>query len=104
MSDAQHYRIYLCGGATCTPKGREQLLRVLEDQLCAWQLTSAVEVRISSCQDRCDYGPNLTIWPGPYHYSRLTPEAIGQIVERHLRHGQPVAELLYGEAARRQFR
>jgi len=101
MSDEKQFRIYLCGGATCTPKGRDALLRALEDELWAWELDSAVEVRVSGCQDRCDYAPNLTVWPGPYHYSALTPAAIKQIVERHLLHGQVVPEFLLGDQARR---
>ena len=60
-----------------------------------------MDVRVSGCQDRCDYAPNITIWPGPYHYSNLTPAAIEQIVEQHLLKGEPVREFLLGEAARR---
>lgn len=101
MSDEKKYRVYLCGGATCTPKGRDALLRALEDELWAWELEDAVDVRVSGCQDRCDYAPNLTVWPGPYHYSGLTPAAVKQIVEQHLLHGQLVREYLLGEAARR---
>ncbi len=74
MSDEKKFRIYLCGGPTCTPKGRDALLRTLEDEL---------------------------FWPGPYHYSALTPAAIKQIVEQHLLNGQLVREYLLGEEARR---
>lgn len=101
MSDEKTYRVYLCGGSTCTPKGRDALLRALEDELWAAQLDDFVDVRVSGCQDRCDYAPNLTIWPGPYHYSRLTPAAIKQIVAEHLGAGQPVAAWLSDAAERR---
>lgn len=95
------YRIYLCGGSTCTPRGRDALLRALEDELWAQHLDDKVEVRVSGCQDRCDYAPNLTVWPGPYHYSQLTPAAVREIVQQHLAQGQPVAAWLSGEAERR---
>ncbi len=101
MSEPKRYRVYLCGGPTCTPKGRDALLRTLEDELWAWELEGDVDVRVSGCQDRCDYAPSITVWPGPYHYSNLTPAAIKQIVEQHLLKGQPVREYLLGEAARR---
>jgi (2Fe-2S) ferredoxin len=101
MTDDKKYRIYLCGGPTCTPKGRDKLLKILEDELWAWQLDGEVDVRVSGCQDRCDYAPNITVWPGPYHYSNLTPEAIVRIVEQHLLGGQPVQEFLLGDSARR---
>lgn len=97
MSDEKSFRIYLCGGPTCTPKGRDALLRALEDELWACELDSAVDLRVSGCQDRCDYAPNMTIWPGPYHYALLTPEALRRIVEQHLLHGQPVVECLLDE-------
>jgi len=95
------YRIYLCGGPNCTAGGRDKLLKILEDELWAWQLEDDVELRVSGCQDRCDFAPNITIWPGPHHYSNLTAEAIVQIVEQHLLKGQPVHEYLLGKTARR---
>jgi NADP-reducing hydrogenase subunit HndC len=101
MSDQKKYRIYLCGGSSCTPKGRDALLRTLEDELWALELDDLVDVRVSGCQDRCDYAPNATVWPGPYHYSNLSPAAIKQIVAQHLLKGEPVREFLLGEQARR---
>jgi (2Fe-2S) ferredoxin len=101
MSDEKKFRIYLCGGPNCTPKGRDKLLQTLEDELWAWRLEDVVDVRVSGCQDRCDYAPNLTVWPGPYHYSNLTQAAMKQIVEQHLLKGQPVHAFLLGEEARR---
>jgi len=101
MSNEKKFRIYLCGGPNCTARGRDKLLRALEDELWAWELEDEVEVRVSGCQDRCDFAPNMTVWPGPFHYSILTPEAIKQIVERHLVRGEPVDDNLLGEDARR---
>ena len=101
MFDAKKYRVYLCGGSSCTANGRDALLRTLEEELWAWQLEDEVEVRVSGCQDRCDYSPNLKVWPGPFHYSRLTPDSIKRIVEQHLLHDQPVVEFLTDEIARR---
>ncbi len=101
MSDEKKFRVYLCGGSSCTPKGRDALLRALEDALWVAQLDNLVDVRVSGCQDRCDYAPNVTIWPGPYHYSNLTPAAIEQIVAQHLLKGEPVRAFLLGEEARR---
>ena len=101
MSAEKTFRIYLCGGPTCTTKGRDLLLKTLEDELWAWELDEIVDLRVSGCQDRCDYAPNLTIWPGPYHYSALTPAAVKQIVEQHLLNGQIVGEYLFGDKVRR---
>ncbi|HWQ13328.1 MAG TPA: (2Fe-2S) ferredoxin domain-containing protein [Roseiflexaceae bacterium] len=94
MADGPQYRIYICGGPHCTASGREDLVRALEDELWALGLDEAVEVRVSGCQDRCDFGPNATVWPGPCHYAHLTPEALRRIVAQHLRDGAPVEEWL----------
>src|SRR5262245_43789457 len=95
--DEKKYRVYICGGVNCTPRGRDALLRALEDELWAQQLDGDVEVRVSSCQSRCDFAPNITIWPGPWRYSLLTPEAVRRIVTQHLRDGQPVDEFRHRE-------
>jgi NADP-reducing hydrogenase subunit HndC len=101
MSNEKKFRIYLCGGPNCTASGRDQLLKTLEDELWACELDEAVDVRVSGCQDRCDFAPNMTVWPGPFHYSILTPEGVKQIVQQHLVGGEPVRDYLLGEDARR---
>ncbi|MEN9935541.1 MAG: hypothetical protein RLZZ387_2120 [Chloroflexota bacterium] len=94
MSDEKQYRIYLCGGVNCAP-ATQGLLRALEDELWAQGLTSTVDLRVSSCQNRCEHGPNATVWPGPCRYAHLTADGLRRIVAQHLRDGAPVAELLH---------
>lgn len=94
MSGEARFRIYLCAGPHCTIHGRAAIERALEAALWDARLTDAVELRASGCQSRCDFAPNLTIWPGPFHYQRLTPETIRRIVAEHLVQGRPVEDLL----------
>jgi (2Fe-2S) ferredoxin len=93
--EEKKYRIYVCAGLHCTPAGRERLLRALEDALWEYGLDADVELRASSCLNRCDFAPNVTVWPGPVRYSRLTPGDMRRIVAQHLRDGQVVEELLF---------
>jgi (2Fe-2S) ferredoxin len=93
----KRFRIYLCAGMHCTPRGRDALLRVLEDALWANAIDGDVEIRSSSCLNRCNFGPNITIWTGPARYSDLTAAKIRQIVVEHLVAGVPVEGLLYRE-------
>lgn len=95
MFDEKKYRVYVCGNIHCRANGSEALLRLLEEQIWAAGLDADVDVRVSGCQNRCDFGPNLTVWPGPFRYAHLTPEAIARIVAQHLRDGEPVRELLH---------
>jgi (2Fe-2S) ferredoxin len=94
MNDKK-YRVYVCGNLHCIANGRDAILYALEQELWALELDADVEVRTSGCQNQCDFGPNIKIWPGPFQYSRLTPEAVRRIVRSHLRDDQPVTELLH---------
>lgn len=93
-ADQKHYRIYLCGGPHCSTRGQHALRAQLELELWDRELDTRVEVRVGGCQDQCDYGPNLIIWPGPYRYAGLTGAALANIVDQHLQRGEPVLHLL----------
>ncbi len=77
------------------------LRKALENGLWQRQLDTVVQVTIGGCQDHCDHGPNMIIWPGPYRYAQLSAAALHQIIERHLLHNEPVTDLLATPAMRR---
>ncbi len=85
------YRVHLCFGPNCTPRGSRALLPVLEAAIAAEGIGHRVEIIASTCRDRCDYGPSMNVYPGPVFYNELTPEAVEEIVRDHLRDGRPVA-------------
>ena len=84
------YRVHLCFGPNCTPRGSRALAPVLEAAIRRAGLEDQVEVLITGCRDRCDYGPSMNVFPGPVFYNNLTPEAIEEIVTQHLAGGRPV--------------
>ena len=84
------YRVHLCFGPNCTPRGSRSLLPVLEAAVARAGLGDRVEIIATTCRNRCDYGPSLNVYPGPTFYNELTPEAIEEIVEEHLGAGRPV--------------
>ena len=96
----KNYRVYVCGNINCHASGKDALLRALEQAVWEYELDALVDVRVSGCQNQCDYAPNIKVWPGPYQYSRVTPEGVRQIVAEHLRDGQPVLALLNQTIAR----
>jgi len=85
-------RIYLCHGPFCHG---ESLRAALEQAIVQAGLADTCEVRPSGCQSRCDDGPNLTIWPGPFRYCHLTHANIRTIVNQHLGNQQIVREYLH---------
>ncbi len=84
------YRVHLCFGPNCTPRGSRSLLPVLEAAVARAGLADRVEIIATTCRNRCDYGPSLNVYPGPTFYNELTPEAIEEIVAEHLGAGRPV--------------
>jgi (2Fe-2S) ferredoxin len=102
--ETSQFRIYCCGNVNCLSRGADDIWKALEDQIWLGKLKSRVELRRSGCQDHCDFGPNMQIWPGPYRYVQLTPAKIKQIVRQHLLGGQPVEEYLASPNMRRQTR
>ena len=82
-------------------RGAQQVYQRLEQELWKQGIDGAVELRQGGCQDHCDYGPNMIVWPGPCRYAQLTPEAVATIVKHHLVGGEPVPELLATPEMRR---
>jgi (2Fe-2S) ferredoxin len=89
------YRVHLCFGPNCSPRGSRALLPVLEAALAREGIADRVEVIASTCRDRCDYGPSMNVYPGPTFYNELTSEAIEEIVQEHLKGGRPVSRWLF---------
>ena len=51
-------------------------------------------VEACGCQGQCSTGPTVRITPDETWYFRVRPEEVPEIVERHLKGGEPVAEKL----------
>jgi len=86
--------VHLCVGPNCTARGSRELLNVLETAVEQAGLTSKVEITASTCRNRCEIGPSVNVYPGPFFYREVTPEAIKRIVKEHLVGGQPVEDHL----------
>ena len=94
-AEATTYRVHLCFGPNCSPRGSRSLLPVLEEAIARAGIGDRVEIIPTTCRDRCDYGPSMNVYPGPVFYNELTPEAIEEIVREHLAGGRPVARWFF---------
>ena len=92
---AEGYRVHLCFGPNCSPRGSRSLLPVLEAAVARAGLQDRVEIMATTCRNRCDYGPSMNVYPGPIFYNELTPEAIEEIVREHLGAGRPVSRWFF---------
>lgn len=93
------YRVHVCFGPNCTPRGSRGLLPVLEAAIRQAGLGDRVEVIATTCRDRCEFGPSVNVYPGPVFYAWVTAEAIEQIVREHLVGGQIATRWLYRDPA-----
>jgi len=80
MSNQPAYRIYVCHGAFC--RG-DLIYRSLQHLIGQHQRAQQCELRASGCQNRCDDGPNITIWPGPIRYHHVQVSELDDIVRTH---------------------
>jgi len=94
-NDEDGYRVHLCFGPNCTPRGSRALLPILQSAIFRAGLSLRVEVIATSCRNRCEWGPSLNVYPGPVFYAEVTPEAIEEIVREHLLGGRPVERYLF---------
>ncbi len=91
MSYPQKRFVMVCQHSSCLVQGASELLL-------AWQTAALPEdviVRTSGCQGQCSTSPTVRIIPEETWYCRVKPEDVNQIVEEHLKNGQPVERLLH---------
>ncbi len=94
-SSAGEYRVHLCFGPNCTERGSRALMPVLEQAVREAGLSERVEVLATTCRNRCDYGPSLNVYPGPFFYNLLDQTAVREIVRSHLGRGDVADQWLF---------
>jgi (2Fe-2S) ferredoxin len=98
------YRVHICHGPNCTPRGgAAALIDALETEVQRLGIGDRVEILATSCRNRCELGPSVNVYPGPFCYGHVTPDAIRTIAQDHLRDGNPVANLIVADAPRATF-
>jgi (2Fe-2S) ferredoxin len=89
------YRVYICAGPNCTPKGSAVLRRFLEDEIARLELDDRVSVFAGGCQSHCETGPSMVVYPGPVFYQYVDKQKLQRIAREHLIGGRPVREYLH---------
>jgi len=52
-----------------------------------------VRINKSYCLDRCEEGPVMVVYPDAVWYRPQSPEDVDEIIEQHIKAGQPVTRL-----------
>jgi (2Fe-2S) ferredoxin len=97
-----NYRVYICAGPNCTPKGSAQLLRFLEEELARLSLQEEVSVFAGGCQSHCETGPSVVVYPGPVFYQYVDKPRLVRIAREHLANDVPVADYFHHDTRSRQ--
>lgn len=98
------YRVHICHGPNCTPRGgAKALIETLEAAVQNLGIANRVEIIATSCRNRCELGPSVNVYPGPICYGYVTPEGMIRIAREHLRDGTPVDDLIVADASSTRF-
>jgi len=83
-------QILICQYTNCRASGSDQVLAAFQAQKVAGVTVSACD-----CQGQCNMGPTVRVLPDNTWYARIQPTDVSEIVEQHLRSGEPVERLLH---------
>jgi len=99
IGEKSYRHVLICGGPGCHSSKvediKERFIRAIDRKG-----LKNVEVSIAGCFGLCESGPNIEIYPEGVFYSKVKPEDIDEIVEKHLCKNEIVERLLF-EGARK---
>ncbi len=83
------------GRASCADHPAEALQAYCKARVKELGLDGPGKVRVNKagCLDRCEHGPVAVVYPDAIWYTYVDESDIDEIVEQHLRDGQPVERL-----------
>ena len=73
-------KVLVCKKSSCWKKGGKEICQMLED-FCR---DRSIQVKTTGCLKQCKKGPNLVMLPDKARYSRVKPQQIPILVEKHL--------------------
>jgi (2Fe-2S) ferredoxin len=94
--------VLVCGGGDCKKRGSKGVGRALKEGLRAAGMNGEVRIDSVGCLGLCKYGPNVVVYPGGSWYLGLGEEDVPEVVERHLKGGEPVERLAAGFRRRKK--
>lgn len=75
--------ILVCQKSDCCKRGGQKVCQVLESTLRDRGLEGQVAIKKTGCMNKCKAGPNIIFTPDKTRYSRVHPEEIAALVEKH---------------------
>jgi (2Fe-2S) ferredoxin len=94
--------VLLCGGSDCKKRGSKDVRKALKDELRGRGMIGDVRIDSVDCLGLCKHGPNAVVYPGGTWYLGLWEEDVPEVVDRHLRDGEPLVRLAAGFRPRKK--
>jgi len=91
--DNQH-TIFVCQGTGCVSAKSVEIREAL-DKAAAEMGLEGVKVDFTGCHGFCEQGPIAFVEPEGIFYTHVSVEDVPEIIQSHLRDGQPVERLFY---------
>ena len=83
----------VCNSGDCKKRGSKYVRAAFKSGLRAAGMNGKVRVDSVDCLGLCKCGPNAIVYPSGTWYLGLVESDVPEIVERHLRSGEPVDHL-----------
>lgn len=93
--------VLVCKGGDCSKKGGKETRKAIKSELRAEGMSRDVRIDSVDCLGMCKQGPNVIVYPEGAWYLGLKKDEVPEVVEEHLKGGEPVERLA---AERRQIR
>ncbi len=85
--------VLVCKGGDCKKRGSKAVQRALKGELRAAGMNRDVRMDCVDCLGLCKHGPNVVVYPSGTWYLGVIEQDAPEIVERHLKNGEPVEHL-----------
>jgi len=85
--------VLVCKGGDCKKRGSKDVQKALKDELRAGGMNRDVRVDSVECLGLCKHGPNAIVYPSGTWYLGLIEADAPEIVDKHLKGGEPVEHL-----------
>lgn len=79
---------------SCMSKGASEVFDAFAKAFEREGLYAEYALSTTSCTGPCMKGPTVLVYPDQVMYAQIKPEHVPQIIEQHIKGGEPVAELL----------
>jgi len=89
--------VFACTGCDCKKRGAKDTRRALKDGIRSEGLLGEVRIDTVDCLGLCKHGPNVVVYDGAQPkgtwYLGLDEGDAPEVVEQHLKNGEPVERL-----------